>query len=264
MYAFARPMLYSYVSPLYDRLYLNSKIRIPIDMLPNLSLIYIFRLVIHVYNYLRSKISDVSDSGDSVMYDNVNGYDHDVLINSISKKPIMPSSMSNDRLNDEEFERAITPRSPPVTSTSSVTVRPLSSSPLPTTITKPNPNQRKSSDSTSLPSSPCTNAIIKNAPKRISSPINIKKKESQPITSENDHVETISIDPKDDIKIEINDNDENNPNGTEEIFATDQDINNGQQISGFTMNLGPMNQGIRFKRSLFYWVCNHSKAVRLY
>ena len=66
---------------------------------------------------------------------------------------------------------------------------------------------------------------------------------------QNDHVETISIDPKDDIKIEINDNDENNPNGTEEIFsATDQDINNGQQISGFTMNLGPMNQGIRLKR----------------
>ena len=222
-------------------------------MFPNLVLIYIFRLVIHVYNYLRSKISDVSDSGDSVMYDNVNGYgDHDVLINSISKKPMMPSSMSNDRLNDEEFERAITPRSPPVTSTSSVTVRPLSSSPLPTTITKPNPNPRKSSDSSSLPSSPCTNAIIKNAPKRISSPINIKKKESQMITPEkmitpeNDHVETISIDPKDDIKIEINDNDENNPNGTEEIFATDQDINNGQQISGFTMNLGPMNQGIRF------------------
>ena len=219
-------------------------------------------MVIHVYNYLRSKISDVSDSGDSVMYDNVNGYDHDVLINSISKKPMMPSSMSNDRLNDEEFERAITPRSPPVTSTSSVTVRPLSSSPLPTTITK-TPNQRKSSDSTSLPSSPCTNAIIKNAPKRISSPINIKKKESQMITSdskmitsENDHVETISIDPKDDIKIEINDNDENNPNGTEEIFATDQDINNGQQISGFTMNLGPMNQGIRFEVTFLLRGCS--------
>jgi septal ring-binding cell division protein DamX len=64
------------------------------------------------------------------------------------------------------------------------------------------------------------------------------------ITSDHDHVETISIDPKDDIKIEINDNDENNPNGTEEIFATDQDINNGQQISGFTMNLGPMNQAL--------------------
>ena len=71
----------------------------------------------------------------------------------------------------------------------------------------------------------------------------------------NDHVETISIDPKDDIKIEINDNDENNPNGTEEIFATDQDINNGQQISGFTMNLGPMNQGIRFKRSNLFTAC---------
>ena len=189
---------------------------------------------------------------DSVMYDNVNGYDHDVLINSIKK----PSSMRvNDRLNDEEFERAITPRSPPVTSSSSVTVsvsQPphLNETPLPTTTTKPNP-VRKSSES-SLPSSPCTtlstNAIIKNAPKRISSPINIKKKESpqKMITQENDHVETISIDPKDDIKIEINDNDENNPNGTEEIFATDQDINNGQQISGFTMNLGPMNQGNRF------------------
>ena len=186
------------------------------------------------------------------MYDNVNGYDHDVLINSIKK----PSSMRvNDRLNDEEFERAITPRSPPVTSSSSVTVSVLNdttmNSPLPT---KPNPssNPRKSSES-SLPSSPCTNAIIKNAPKRISSPINIKKKESpqKMITQndQNDHVETISIDPKDDIKIEINDNDENNPNGTEEIFsATDQDINNGQQISGFTMNLGPMNQGIRLKR----------------
>ena len=189
---------------------------------------------------------------DSVMYDNVNGYDHDVLINSIKK----PSSMRvNDRLNDEEFERAITPRSPPVTSSSSVTVSVsqaphLNETPLPTTTTKPNP-VRKSSES-SLPSSPCTtlstNAIIKNAPKRISSPINIKKKESpqKMITQENDHVETISIDPKDDIKIEINDNDENNPNGTEEIFATDQDINNGQQISGFTMNLGPMNQGNRF------------------
>ena len=211
------------------------------------------------------------------MYDNVNGYDdHDVLnINSISKKPMMPSSMSHDRLNDEEFERAITPRSPPVTSSTStsVTVRPLSSSPLPTTttnITKPN---RKSSDSTSLPSSPCTNAIIKNAPKRISSPINIKKKESQMIQPSeskmihssndpiNDHVETISIDPKDDIKIEINDNDENNPNGTEEIFATDQDINNGQQISGFTMNLGPMNQGNRFRSKMSsIWPC---KTVRL-
>ena len=188
---------------------------------------------------------------DSVMYDNVNGYDHDVLINSIKK----PSSMRvNDRLNDEEFERAITPRSPPVTSSSSVTVsvsQPhLNETPLPSTTTKPNQNPRKSSES-SLPSSPCTlstNAIIKNAPKRISSPINIKKKESpqKMITQENDHVETISIDPKDDIKIEINDNDENNPNGTEEIFATDQDINNGQQISGFTMNLGPMNQGNRF------------------
>ena len=149
---------------------------------------------------------------DSVMYDNVNGYDHDVLINSIKK----PSSMRvNDRLNDEEFERAITPRSPPVTSSSSVTVsvsQPphLNETPLPTTTTKPNP-VRKSSES-SLPSSPCTtlstNAIIKNAPKRISSPINIKKKESpqKMITQENDHVETISIDPKDDIKIEINDN----------------------------------------------------------
>ena len=208
-------------------------------------------MVIHVYNYLRSKIQDVSDE-DSVMYDNVNGYDHDVLINSI-KKPMSSSMRVNDRLNDEEFERAITPRSPPVTTSSSVTVSVLNdttmNSPLPT---KPNPssNPRKSSES-SLPSSPCTNAIIKNAPKRISSPINIKKKESpqKMITQENDHVETISIDPKDDIKIEINDNDENNPNGTEEIFsATDQDINNGQQISGFTMNLGPMNQGIRLKR----------------
>ena len=77
------------------------------------------------------------------------------------------------------------------------------------------------------------------------------------ITPENDHVETISIDPKDDIKIEINDNDENNPNGTEEIFATDQDINNGQQISGFTMNLGPMNQGIRFviESIVFFTAC---------
>ena len=79
----------------------------------------------------------------------------------------------------------------------------------------------------------------------------------------NDHVETISIDPKDDIKIEINDNDENNPNGTEEIFATDQDINNGQQISGFTMNLGPMNQGNRFRSKMSsIWPCL-SKTVRL-